>query len=303
MTTSNLTHKKQKIMSLAVAGETERALQKQWRLYERWCAEQQRPGFPCQPAVYEAYFIHLLDQGWKRSSIDQARWAIDSWYRRQQLPAISQTEELKTFFKGLRRLTGFQQKQKREVTIDHIRQMSFSPDLRGLRDKTLFLVGFAGGFRRSEITGLLVADIDFQHQGVKIALRKSKTNQEGRLESVSLPAASNSDICPVRHLRLWLQKANIFDGYLLRSFYRNQKISPRRLSDHQVSLIVKRYMKELGFNSAEYSGHSLRAGCATFLLHKGVPLNIVAKHLRHKKIDTTIKYDRNLVNQALQGLY
>ncbi|MBL0691795.1 MAG: site-specific integrase [SAR324 cluster bacterium] len=290
-------------LKAAEAPETNRALQKQWRAFEKWSKENKLDGFPCDVSIYEAYFVYLVTKGLKRAGLDQAKWAIDTWHRRNKVAIISDLPEIKVFFKGIYRTIGFQQIQKKDLTIDHIKTMNFADNLTGLRDKLLFLIGFTGGLRRSELTDVRVQDLEFNSFGVRVWIRKSKTNQEGRREVVDLSYAKDKNLCPVLTLKHWLKQSSIENGYLFQSFYRGQILSQRRLSGHHVARIIKKYVVTIGLSADQFSGHSLRAGCATYLLSKKVPLNLVAKQLRHKKVDTTMKYDRNEVSSLFSQLY
>lgn len=300
---NSISSKKANLLKEAQAKETSRALDKQWQLFSAWAKLNKLKGLPCSGTVYEAYFIYLVEKGWKLASIEQAKWAIDNWHRRYGHEILSQREEMKLFFRGISRSIGFKQHQKKDLTVEHIRQMSFTKDLKGIRDKALLLLGFAAGLRRSELSGILAEDMVFSNGAVVISLRKSKTNQVGRWEVIKIPQAQDANVCPRQALQDWLNQSQIKSGFVFRAFKRGLNLKTHKISDHHIALLIKHYVASIGLNPAEYSGHSLRAGCATYLLDKKIPLNLVAKQLRHKKLDTTLRYDRNQVSGALTGLY
>jgi integrase len=85
-----------------------------------------------------------------------------------------------------------------------------------MRDRALLLLGFAGAFRRSELVGLDVADLEFARAGLIVTLRKSKTDQEGRSRRLGIPFGSSEQTCPVRSLQAWLEAARINEGPVFR---------------------------------------------------------------------------------------
>ena len=94
----------------------------------------------------------------------------------------------------------------------------------GLRDRALILLGFAGAFRRSEVVGLDVADLDFGKDGLTVNLRRSKTDQTGEGRKIGIPYGSNPDTCPVRVLQSWLEAAGLAEGPVFRSMNRHGRI-------------------------------------------------------------------------------
>jgi site-specific recombinase XerC len=112
-------------------------------------------------------------------------------------------------------------------------------DPKGIRDRAILLLGFAGAFRRSELVALNVADLDFCDDGIRVTIRKSKTDQEGL--GVTIAIAPGFIACPIDAVRAWIRAAGISNGALFRSVTRAGKISPRRLSARAVAELVKTY--------------------------------------------------------------
>lgn len=176
----------------------------------------------------------------------------------------TKTELVRATIRGIRRAFGTAQRQVKPILRDDLfailERMGDRPI--DLRDKALLLVGFAGAFRRSELVGLDVADIEHVRQGVVVTLRRSKTDQEGQGRKIGIPFG-RSRWCPVKHLTGWLDHAGIADGAIFRSIDRHSHVSDQRLSSEAVSIIVKGRASAAGFDPVAYSGHSLRAGLAT----------------------------------------
>ncbi|MEF2559286.1 site-specific integrase, partial [Aurantimonas sp. C2-5-R2] len=137
-----------------------------------------------------------------------------------------------------------------------------------IRDRALLLIGFAGGFRRSELVGLDVADVETVRQGLVITLRRSKTDQTGAGRKIGIPHG-RTRWCPVAALEVWLSTFGIEAGPILRGINRHGRVGDQRLSGEAVSIIVKKRLAAAGFDPEGYSGHSLRAGFATSAAQAG----------------------------------
>ncbi|MFO1097205.1 MAG: site-specific integrase [Xanthobacteraceae bacterium] len=141
--------------------------------------------------------------------------------------------------------------------------------LKDARDKALLLIGFAGGFRRSELVGLDRADIEVVRQGIILQLRRSKTDQMGLGRKIGIPHG-RTRWCPVTALDHWLSRSGVTEGAVFRPIDRHGRIEAGRLSDEAVSLVLKGRLAAAGIDAAGYSGHSLRAGLATSAAQAGV---------------------------------
>src|SRR5262245_57335119 len=164
-------------------------------------------------------------------------------------------------------------------------------DLRGLRDRAILLLGFAGAFRRSELVGLDVTDLEFCTGGLRVSIRKSKTDQEGL--GVKIAIARGSTACPVDAVSAWLKASAIIEGPLFRPVTRTQKISDRRLSARAVGQLVKAYARRAGLKAADFSGHSLRSGFLTSAAAHGASIFKMMDVSRHKSVDTLWGYVRD----------
>jgi integrase len=162
----------------------------------------------------------------------------------------------------------------------------------GLSDRALLLVGFAGAFCRAELVSLDVADLEFSSAGLIVALRKSKTDQEGKSRRLGIPFGSSEATCPVRSLQAWLETARIQEGPIFRPLDRFQRVRPTRLSAERVALIVKRRAKAVGLDPARYAGHSLRAGLATSAAAAGASERVIMSQTGHRSADMVRRYIR-----------
>lgn len=300
------------------ADETKRALAKNWERFAAWCTATGATPLPATPAAVEAYLVYLADRhpvrdragrvvrrGLKPSAVAQALWAVNLRHRLAHLPPPGDSEQVRTALAGIRRRKGIRRKQQAPLTIDHIRGIAFRADLKGLRDKALLLVGFAGCFRRSELVALRAEDLEETPHGLRALVGRSKTDQEGRGVWVDIVRATrHPDACPVQALRAWLEAAGITEGPLFRSLTRGARprIGPA-LSAVTVDTVVKWAAEQCGLDRRLYGGHSLRAGKATYLAQQGRPATVIAKHGRWKSLDMVLHYYRDETARELVGVY
>lgn len=174
--------------------------------------------------------------------------------------------------RGIRRTRGTAQRQAKPLLRDDLfAVLSATGDgLKSLRDRALLLIGFAGGFRRSELVGLDCGDVERVRQGLVLTLRKSKTDQDGVGRKIGV-LLGRSAWCPVTALERWLEAADIEDGPVFRRINRHGQIFAERLSAEAVCIVVRERVAAIGLEPADFSGHSLRAGLVTSAARMGLP--------------------------------
>ena len=212
---------------------------------------------------------------------------------------------------GIKRRKGSIQKAKKPILINDLKQIinvidnQNNEEIKKLRDRTIILVGFSGGFRRNEITSLNYEDLDFVKEGVKINIKKSKTDQFGEGLLKGIPYFDNLQYCPVISLKKWIDVSNIYSGPLFRRFTKGSSLSVNRLSDQTVALLIKEYTKLAGIDNKNYSGHSLRSGFATSAAESGVEERNIMAMTGHKSSEMVRRYikEANLFkNNALNKI-
>jgi integrase len=205
----------------------------------------------------------------------------------------TKTEIVRATMRGIRRTLGVAQREAKPVLREDLfamlERMGSRP--KDIRDKALLLLGFAGAFRRSELVGLDVADIEHVRQGIVIALRRSKTDQTGVGRKIGVPFG-RTRWCPVKHLTDWLGHAGIESGPIFRVINRRGLVAYQRLSGEAVSIIVKERAKAAGFDPDLYSGHSLRAGLATSAVVAGVSTLSIRRTTGHASDAMLARYVR-----------
>ena len=170
---------------------------------------------------------------------------------------------------GIKRKKGNFQRGKKPILINQLKAIvdvidnEKTEEIKRIRNKTIILIGFGGGFRRAELVSIDFEDLEFVPEGVKIIVRKSKTDQFGEGMIKGLPYFSNKTYCPVLHLKKWLGLSSIKSGPIFRRFSKSFKLSDNRLTDQSVVLLIKNYLSLAGIENKNYSGHSLRSSFAT----------------------------------------
>ena len=146
-----------------------------------------------------------------------------------------------------------------------------------LRNKALILIGFAGGFRRSELVNIYHEDLDFVNEGVKILIRKSKTDQSGEGAIKAIPYFSNHEYCPVIALKNFIEHKTS-----------NERVFD--ISDKLVAIIIKKYVELAGLDPSRYAGHSLRSGFATTAAEFGAEERNIMAMTGHKTTQMVRRY-------------
>lgn len=248
----------------SLAANTRRAYTTDFRAFVNWCESTGAASLPADPTTVAAYFSAMADAGKKPSTIDRARAAIKLAHETAGAADPTSHKSVKLTLKGIRRTRGTAADRKAPILTSDVQAMvSALPEgLIGVRDRAIILLGFAGAFRRSELSGIAVEHIEHTAEGVKVYLPRSKTDQEGQGRYVGIKRGSNPATCPVRALDAWLEAAQIDAGPVFRRIDRHGHVGGP-ITAQSIALIVKRAAAAAGLDAARYSGHSLRAGCVT----------------------------------------
>ena len=161
--------------------------------------------------------------------------------------------------------------------------------LSGQRDRAMLLVGFAGAFRRSQLAGLTLTQLERWGDGYFVCLPGARTDQKTTSRIVGIPAFASS-LCPVAALDAWLTAAQIHQGALFRRVTRYGTISASALTPASVALIVKRCALAAGIPASCLAGHSLRAGHATTASANGAPDRVIMRQTGHRSAETLEGY-------------
>jgi integrase len=276
------------------AESTLRGYQSDWREFCTWCDGHGVGPLPAVPETVAAYIAECAGR-LRVGSIQRRLNAIAEAHKAAGLDSPTAAGMVKNVMKGIRRTLGAAPTQKAPALTDDIRAMvdAAGAGLIGARDRALILLGFAGAFRRSELVALDVEDCTFGKDGLTVALRRSKTDQQAAGRKVGIPCGSNPETCPVRMVQEWLELACIGAGPLFRSISRHGQARPGRLSPIDVARVVKKLAERAGLDPAKYAGHSLRAGHATSAAIAGASERSIMNQTGHRSVQMVRRYIRD----------
>lgn len=247
------------------------------------------------PAAPELLVRYLADFAGRLSVATLTRRvaSISRAHTSQGLPSPTSNDLVRPTLRGIRRTYGIAQRQVAPAGREDILGMVQSlRGVKGARDRSLLLLGFAGAFRRSELVGLDVPDLEFVDRGLLVNLRRSKTDQEGEGRKIAIPFARGA-VCPIKALRDWLEIADIESGPIFRPVNRHGNVAAERLTAHAVAAIVKERAAALGLDPAKYAGHSLRAGLITSAAALGVSIWKIKAQSGHRSDAILSRYVRD----------
>jgi integrase len=293
----------------AVSENTRSAYAKDWAHFARWCRMRGADPLPPSPQLIGLYIADLAAPCSKGRALSVAsierRLSGLAWGYTQRGDRLDRKDRhIATVLAGIRRKHARPPLQKEAILPEDLRDMlaTLPHDLRGLRDRAILLIGFAGGLRRSEIVSLDNGKddtpdsggwVEMLDGGVLITLRGKTGWRE-----VEIARGSSDQTCPVHALTQWLHYARINFGPLFVAVSRNGlKATPERLSDKHIARLIKQTVEEAGLrpdlSKADrlrlYSGHSLRAGLAS---SAEVDERYVQKQLGHASAEMTRRYQR-----------
>lgn len=275
------------------AASTVRAYKTDAAAFTAWCSARGLASLPASPSTVAGFISHEAKAGRASSTIGRRLAAISYAHKLAGLADPGGHETVHAVMKGIRRRPDVSVSQKSAATVEVLAAMlSHAPaGLAGKRDRALLALGFAGAFRRSELAALDVADLIEHAEGLRVRVRRSKTDQEGRGIEKAVPHGRH--IRPVALVREWLDAASITDGPVFRPVSRSGRVrDAARLTDRSIGDLVKRYALAAGFDPALFAGHSLRAGYITTAAERGADLARIMDQSGHRDPRTVLGYIR-----------
>jgi integrase len=256
--------------------------------FESWGGQ-----IPAAPEMIAAYLaahadIHTV------ATLNRRLAALAKVHRSRGFSNPTSVEVVKATLRGLKRIKGTAQRQATPLIKEDLFGVleAMGSRLKDVRDRALLLLGFAGGFRRSELIGLDCDDVVLERQGLIVTLRRSKTDQNGSGRKVGIPHGRGR-WCPVVAFDQWRVASRITEGAIFRSVDRHGRVGSRRLSGEGVCLIVRERVEAADIDPKEYSGHSLRAGLATSAAQAGVPTWKIRQQTGHASDAMLARYIRD----------
>ena len=293
------------------ANNTVRAYKSDFNDFGLFCAQNGFKSLPSDPKIVSLYLTHLSTRNIKMSTLKRRLVSIGVIHKLKGHYLDTKHPIIIENIMGIKRRKGSIQKGKKPLLINNLKIIINvideynHEDIKKIRDRSIILMGFSGGFRRNEIVSLNYDDLEFVTEGLKINLKRSKTDQFGEGSVKGLPYFDNIQYCPVLSLKNWIEISNINSGPLFRRFSRGSKLSENRLTDQTVALLIKKYLKLAGIDNKNYSGHSLRSGFATSAAESGAEERSIMAMTGHKSTEMVRRYikEANLFkNNALNKI-
>jgi integrase len=293
----------------AASDNTLKAYAKDWAHFARWCRMKGAEPLPPSPEMIGLYLADLASgsspsPALSVSTIDRRLSGLAWNYAQRGFSLDRKNRHIATVLAGIKRKHARPPVQKEAILAEDILAMvaTLPFDLRGLRDRAILLLGYAGGLRRSEIVSLDVHKDDTPDSGGWIEIFDKGAllalNAKTGWREVEISRGSKDQTCPVRALEQWLHFAKIDFGPVFVGTSRDGKrASETRLNDKHVARLIKRTVLDAGIRSelpekdrlALFSGHSLRAGLAS---SAEVDERYVQKQLGHASAEMTRRYQR-----------
>ncbi len=293
------------------AENTIRAYRSDFKDFGAFCSKHGFKSLPTEPKIVALYLTYLTNKNAKMSTLRRRLVSISMIHKHKGHYLDTKHPIIIENLMGIKRKKGSIQKGKKPLLINHLKAIvkvideDKAEEIKKIRDKTIILTGFGGGFRRTELISIDYDDLEFVPEGLKITLRRSKTDQFGEGMIKGLPYFSNTKYCPVFHLKKWLELSKIKDGPIFRRFAKGNSLTKHRLTDQTVVLIIKRYLEIAGIDNQNFSGHSLRSGFATVTAESGADERSIMAMTGHKTTQMVRRYikEANLFkNNALNKI-
>jgi site-specific recombinase XerD len=256
-----------------------------WAAFAAWCRKNGVDSLPATPGLVVAF---LADQAGslKVSTLELRLAAIRQAHDLAGFPSPTKSVEVATIMQGIRRRHGTKPNKKQALMVGDLIAICarLGDDLRGHRDRALLVLGFVGGFRRSELVNLNVEDIVFKAKGMQATITKGKTDQDGRGRVIGIGHGGNELTCPVTAIRRWLTASGITTGPVLRGVDRHGHLRQGRLSPRSVARIVQGLGEQVGLDPKVLGGHSLRSGFASSAAAAGIEERDIARVTGHRSL-------------------
>ena len=283
-------------LNLSKAKNTVRAYKSDFNDFVLFCSKHGMQSMPTEPKIVSLYLTYLSKHS-RFSTLKRRLASINVMHKYKGHYLDTKHPIIVENLMGIKRQIGVHQKAKKPLLFNDLKKIikvinnSELNDFKKLRDKTLILIGFSGGFRRSELVAITKDDVEFVNEGVKIFVKKSKSDQSGEGMTKAIPFFKYVEYCPVDHLKNWM-----FEN-------RNNLVFP--ISDKNVALIVKKHALKAGLDEKKYAGHSLRSGFATTTAELGASERNIMAMTGHKSVDMVRRYIKEadlFKNNALNKL-
>ena len=278
------------------ASNTIRAYKSDFNDFGAFCSKHGFKSLPTEPKILALYLTYLTNKDAKMSTLRRRLVSISMIHKHKGHYLDTKHPVIIENLMGIKRRKGSIQIGKKPILINHLKSIIHVineqkiEEIKKLRDKSIILIGFGGGFRRTELISIDHEDLEFVPEGLKITIRRSKTDQLGEGMIKGLPYFANEIYCPVSSLKKWLEISKVKSGPIFRRFSKGSILTDKRLTDQSVVLLMKKYLNLAGIESKNFAGHSLRAGFATVAAESGADERSIMAMTGHKTSQMVRRY-------------
>jgi len=283
-------------LQLSFAPATQRAYSADWKDFLRFCAEMGFVAMPATPKTVAAYLVSIAKRR-SPATVRRRLAAIRLAHRLAREAAPAEDAEVQIALKGTRRRHGRPVQQAAAIRLTELRRLlsTCTEDTTGRRDRALLLLGFAGALRRSELVALDVTDLTHTMEGLRLRIRRSKTDTAAEGVELGIPRGRHPLTCPVRAVEAWLATLKHRTGPLFRAVHQTGAIGRERLHADSVRFILQAHARKAGLpvtGPKRITAHGLRAGFITEAYDRGLRDRDIMQHSRHRDLKTMHGYVR-----------
>ena len=286
---------KEQIWAASRSPNTLRNYRSSWRSWLRWCEAIGVPSMPATPALLVDYAAWCIAEGFRMQTVLCRIKGVNFYHRQNGIESPSD-DTVNEFLRNAARHLSERPQGKHALTPELLRKIVAAFTERGqlidIRDCVLVLLGFACGWRRSEIVSLDIGDVRWVERGITMWLGKSKTDQTGEGRLVGIFYGENDLTCPVKCLEAWLRWRGHWPGPLFTRITATGLVQRKRLDDEGVWRAVKRGLTLIGEEAEAYGAHSLRAGMITAAIEAGASETAVMMRTGQRDYKTLRRYVR-----------
>lgn len=306
-------------LDAAQAPDTKRRYASAWSDFLFFCESHRLQALPAGASTVGAYLTFLAPEQ-SVSTLRVKLSAIADQHRRVGYPNPTLDPRVRELLRGIRRKHGTPPQQKAAIARPELFAILQALDediaagkisvLRGTRNKAMFVLTYAGAFRRGEVAALDIGHLKFTPTEMIVTVQRSKTDQEGQGFKKHIPrldtGAQHAAICPVRLVRLWLRLAQIKDGPLFRAIDRYDHVRRGRMAARDLADFLKKAAERADLNPEEIGAHSLRSGPVTQGLEDGFAEWEMMAVTGQKSRTTLQRYNRKQASaqvRVVKGLF
>ncbi len=282
-----------KLLDESIPENTKKAYRNDWNHFIQWCQNNNLNPLPADKKTVVLYLTDIKDQ-YKPTTIERRITSISKIHQYAGEETPTQNTEVRETLNAIKRVRETTVNKKEPLLTDHIIQMcvTMGDRLIDVRNKALILIGFTSGCRRNSLVSLNVDDIQITDKGLRITIRKSKTDQEGKGRQIGIVHGKNISTDPVRAYQEWLEHSGIKEGAVFRSVRKDGTVKQKRLKGYSVSRIVKKHAKRIGLDPSQVSSHSFRSGFCTMSAMSGCSIFSIMEQTGHRNESTVREYYR-----------